>query len=282
MKRIQLSDGTSIPAVGLGTFRSEKEEGYQSVLHALRSGYRHVDTAVAYYNEEEVGRGIADSGVSRSDIFITTKLWNDASTFADTVESIDASLRKLRTEYVDLYLIHWPGFHPERNAEVWRAFEEAQKAGKIRSLGISNFRPHHIEVFLKSVSVKPVVNQVECHVWLPEFAFQEYCRERGMVLEAYAPLVSDRVKELLADETMKEIAGSHGKTVPQVAIRWLIQRDIVALPKSITPSRLEENIDVFDFALTDEEMGRLKGLNRAMRTFPDSDNFTMAFPEASP
>ncbi len=278
MVEIKLHNGATIPAVGLGTWRAKGDDVYAAVKHAIGVGYRHVDSAAMYHNESEVGRAIRDSGVSRPEVFITTKLWNDLSTTKEAAAAIDQSLANLGTDYVDLLLIHWPGNY-ERNAAVYAAMGDAVDAGKVRSIGVSNFWVHHVNALLQSARIEPVINQMETHVHLQNHRLQALMAERGVVLEAYAPLKSDHVKEILENNTLKKIGAAHNKTPAQVCIRWLIQRGVVVLPKSVTPARIEENFNVFDFELTDEEMGQIRKLNQGDKTFPEPDNFDFGFPE---
>lgn len=272
----KLNNGQSIPAVGLGTWRAKGEEVYNAVKKALDVGYRHVDSAVAYRNEEQVGRGIADSSVDRKEIFLTTKIWNVAHDHEAAAEQIDQSLKNFQTDYIDLLLIHWP-FTYERNAAVWGAMEEAVGAGKVRSIGVSNFHIHHINALLESAKIVPAVNQVECHIGLQNTRLKEYLDAKGMILEAYAPFKSDKVQEVLDNKTLNKIGSAHGKTPTQVTVRWLMQRGIVALPKSVTPSRIEENFQVFDFELSDEQMHEIRKLNGAQKLFPEPDNVDFGF-----
>ncbi|MFP4509669.1 MAG: aldo/keto reductase [Spirochaetaceae bacterium] len=271
-----LNNGHTIPAVGLGTWRAKQDEVYKAVLKALAVGYQHIDTAVIYGNEEEVGRGIVDSSVSRDTIYLTSKVWNTIHTTDAAARQIDESLQRLKTDYLDLMLIHWPGSY-ERNAAVWAAMEDAVDAGKIRSIGVSNFNIHHIDALLGSARIKPTVNQMECHINLQNVRLQDYLTGNGMVLEAYAPFKSDRIKDVLDNKTLKEIGSSRGKTPTQVVVRWLMQRGVVALPKSVTPSRIEENFQVFDFELSADEMKEIRKLNKAERTFPEPDNVDFGF-----
>lgn len=272
----ELNTNTTIPAVGLGTWRAKNDEVYKAVLKALEVGYRHIDTAVAYRNEEEVGKGIADSSVPREKIFITTKVWNGAHTADDTAKMIEQSMQFLRTDYIDLVLIHWPGSY-ERNAAVWGAMEEAVDAGKIRAIGVSNFNIHHINALLEGARIKPAANQMECHISLQNTRLKEYLDSKSMILEAYAPFKSDKVQEVLDNKTLQTIGSAHGKTPTQVSVRWLMQRGIVALPKSVTPSRIEENFQVLDFELSDDEMHAIRKLNAAERMFPEPDNVDFGF-----
>ncbi len=273
-----LNSGYSIPMVGLGTFRARGEDVYRAVLHALEAGYRHIDTAVAYKNEEEVGRALADSSVPREEVFVTTKIWNSAHTKEATTRMIDASLDNLGTDYIDLVLMHWPWTY-ERNAAVYAAMEEAADAGKVRTLGISNFHIHHLDALLQTARVVPAVNQVECHVHLQNTRLQDYLESKGIAMEAYAPFKSDKIQDVLENETLISIGDAHGKSPTQVSLRWMVQRGIIALPKSVTPARITENLQVFDFELTDEEMHAIRKLNRAERTFPEPDNFDPGFVE---
>lgn len=272
----KLSNGRTIPAVGLGTFRAKGDSVYKAVLHALSVGYRHIDSAVIYGNEEEVGRALADSPVPREEIFLTTKVWNGAHTSDAAAKMIDESLARFGTDYIDLLLIHWPGSY-ERNAAVYAAMEEAVDAGKVRSIGISNFNIHHVDALLETAKIAPVVNQMECHISLQNVRLKEYLDGKGIALEAYAPFKSQHVKDVLEDATLQKIGSAHGKTPTQVSLRWMLQRGIVALPKSVHESRIEENFEVFDFELSDAEMREIRKLNRAQRIFPEPDNIDAGF-----
>jgi diketogulonate reductase-like aldo/keto reductase len=276
MTRFTFNDGSTIPAIGLGTWRSRENDAYRAVRHALDVGYRHIDTAEIYGNEAEIGRAIAESGVPREQIFVTSKVWNTHWTREQAAIALDESLSHLGTGYLDLYLIHWAGPY-ERIRDVWRALEDAVAAEKVRSIGVSNFHAHHINALLETANTVPAVNQVECHPHLQNVFLQRFVQEHGMLLEAYAPLNSDHIQDLLDDETLQKIAGAHGKTVPQVVLRWHIQRGIVALPKSVTPSRIEENFQVFDFELTTDEMKAIRALNQGAKHFPEPDNVDFGF-----
>ena len=272
----RLSNGQKIPAIGLGTWRSIKDEAYKSVRHALEVGYRHIDTAAIYGNEVEVGKALADSGVPREDVFLTSKLWNTHWTTDKARGALKRTLENLGTDYLDLYLIHWPGPY-ERIRAVWIAMEEAVDAGTVRSIGVSNFSVHHVDHLLESARIAPVANQVECHPHLQNVFLNNHCNDHGLVLEAYAPLNSNHIGDLLGDSTLKTIAEAHGKTIPQVVLRWHIQRNVVPLPKSVTPSRIEENFQVFDFRLSPAEMKTIRRLNRAARHFEEPDNVDFGF-----
>ena len=267
----KLNNGVLIPAVGLGTWRSREEDAYNAVLHAIKEGYRHIDTAAIYGNEEAVGRAIKDSNIPREELFITTKLWNTDQGFETTLEACNASLQKLGLEYVDLYLIHWfKGY--DNMIDSYRAMEELYKAGKIKALGVSNHNIHHLNRLLEVAEIKPMVNQVETHVKLQNHFLQAFCEEHDIILTAYAPLMSSKIYELLENDVLDKIATKHQKSIPQVAIRWLVQRGIVVIPKSITPSRITSNFQVFDFELSKEEMIEINGLNAGMKMFPEMDN----------
>lgn len=273
MKKEKLNNDVLMPIIGLGTFRSKGEDAYNAVLAALKAGYRHIDTAAIYGNEEAVGRAIKDSKVKRSDLFITTKIWNSEQGYRKSLKQFNESLQKLGLDYVDLLLIHW--FRDfEHTRRTWNAFETLYEMDKVKAIGVANFNVHHLQYLLDTANVKPMVNQVETHIYLQNHFLQDFCKKNGIQLEAYAPLMSHHVDELLEDETMKEIAKKYKKTVPQIAIKWLTEREIVVIPKSINPKRIKENIDIFDFSLDDEDMEKIKGLNKGKKIFPEFDNVT--------
>lgn len=277
MKSIALNNGITIPAIGLGTWQSTEDAVYKAVQHALNIGYRHIDTAAIYGNENEVGQAIADSSLNREEIFLTTKMWNDVATYDGAIAAFEESLKKLKTDYVDLYLIHWPGSY-ERNLAVWRAFEDLYEQGKIKAIGVSNFSIHHLEHLLKDAKVKPVVNQVECHIFYQNTRLQDFCHAHDIYLQAYAPLTSKNVQELVKDEKIEAIAKKYGVNNTKVALRWLVQRDIIALPKSVNMDRIEQNFNIDDFELSKEDMIALRKLNNGVRTFPEPDNADFGFP----
>lgn len=271
MKTFTLANGVSIPSIGLGTWKSREKDAYQATLWALEAGYRHIDTAQIYGNEDQVGRAIKDSSVPREDIFVTTKLWNTSQGYESTKEAFQQSLDALGLEYVDLYLIHWfKGF--EKGLASWRAMEELYNEGKIRAIGVSNHNVHHLMNLIEHATIKPMVNQVETHVELQNEFLQEYCAQHDVVLEAYAPFMSWRVDELLHNETLLEIAETYQKTIPQVVLKWLEQRGIVALPKSVNKERILANFDVDDFQLEEADMELIKKLNKGNKMFPEFDN----------
>lgn len=271
MKTLKLNNDIQIPMIGLGTWKSKEDDAYHAVLHALKSGYRHIDTAFIYGNEVYVGKAIKDSGVPREELFITTKLWNTDQGYEKALQAAETSLNALGLSYVDLYLIHWFKDH-ERDLASWKALETLYKQGKAKAIGVSNHNVHHIEYLLKNADIKPMINQVETHVELPNKYLQAYCESKGIYLQAYAPLMSSDIRTLLSKEVLIQIAEKHKKTVPQVAIRWLLQRGIIVLPKSTNKSRIEQNIDVFDFELSDEDMKQIFTLETGNKRFPEMDN----------
>ena len=269
--KFKLNNGTEIPAVGLGTWKSSSEEAYNAVLHAIEAGYRHIDTAAIYGNEEAVGKAIRDSGVPRSELFITTKVWNSDQGFDATLKAFDVSMEKMQIEYFDLYLIHWfKGY--ESSLDTYMALEKLYKLGKVKAIGVSNYNVHHLMYLLEHAHVVPMVNQVETHIGLQNHFLQEFCDKNGIQLEAYAPLMSWKIGEMLENEVMIKIAEDHGKNVPQVAIRWLVQRGVVAIPKSVNKDRIIANFNVFDFELSDNDMLEIRKLNKGAKLFPEFDN----------
>ncbi|QWB99894.1 aldo/keto reductase [Mycoplasmatota bacterium] len=271
MKKQKLNNDVLMPIIGLGTFRSKEEDAYNAVLTALKAGYRHIDTAAIYGNEEAVGKAIKDSGIKRKDIFVTTKLWNTEQGYQTTIKAFNESLQKLGLDYVDLYLIHWfKGY--ENSIDTWKAFETLYDMGKVKAIGVSNYNVHHLEHLIANAKIKPMVNQVETHIHLQNEFLQDFCKKHSIQLEAYAPLMSHHIEELLSNETMKEIAKKHNKSIAQIAIKWLTEREIVVIPKSVTPKRIKENFDIFDFSLDDEDMKKIKGLNRGNKYFTEFDN----------
>lgn len=263
-----LSNGIKIPCVGFGTWQSEDgEECYNAVLSALKAGYRHIDTATAYGNEESVGKAISDflkeSGVKREELFITTKLWNKDHGYESAKAAIELSLKKLQLDYLDLYLIHWPNplafrnCWAEKNAESWKAMEEAVEAGKIRAIGISNFCERHIVELLKTAKIKPVINQIKLCPGQTQEELVKYSKSIGMELEAYSPLGTGGI---FSNDFMKELSAKYNRSVAQICIRWSLQQGYIPLPKSVTASRIEENAKVFDFELSSEDCRKIASL----------------------
>ena len=256
---ITLNDGNSIPQVGLGVWRTPEDIAAPTVRAALAAGYRHIDTAAAYENEDGVGEGIRTSGVDRKDIFLTTKLWNDQQGFDSTLKAFDESLKRLGTDYVDLYLIHWPAPNRNRFVDTWKAFVRIREEGRARSIGVSNFYPEHIARIVGETGVTPVLNQIELH---PDFQ-QKTARAAHATLEiateSWSPLGQGT---LLSNPVIGAVARKHGRTPAQTIIRWHIDNGLIVIPKSVTPSRIEENFRVFDFKLDDEDLAAIGKLDR--------------------
>lgn len=279
-----LSNGVKMPCLGFGTWQSsDGEEAYNAVLSALRLGYRHIDTAAAYGNEKSVGRAIADflkeSSVRRSDLFITTKLWNEDHGYENAKKAIEVSLEKLGLDYLDLYLIHWPNpvkfrsCWQKANAESWAAMEEAVDAGKIRAIGISNFCERHIDELLKTAKIKPMVNQIKVCPGQPQKELADYSRSLGMVVEGYSPLGTGGI---FKNAEIQQLAEKYGRTVAQVCIRWCLQQGVVPLPKSVNFARIKENSEIFDFTISEEDLeiiANLKNLEIRPVRNPDEADF---------
>ncbi|MDR7030098.1 aldo/keto reductase [Rhizobium rosettiformans] len=264
---ITLNDGARIPQVGLGVWQTPNDEAAPAVKAALDAGYRHVDTAAVYENEEGVGEGIRQSGLSRSDIFLTTKLWNNDQGYEQTLKAFEASLKRLGTDYVDLYLIHWPSAHRGLFVDTWKALVKLKEEGRAKSIGVSNFYPEHIEKIVAETGVTPVINQIELH---PDFQQREtraFHEKHKIATQSWSPLGQGK---LLGHPVIAEIAQKLGRTPAQVIIRWHIDNGLVVIPKSVTPSRIVENFKVFDFQLSPEDLQKLNGLDDAgARIGPD-------------
>lgn len=262
--KIMLHNGYQIPCVGFGTYMMVKEEAKRCVQQAIRCGYRHIDTAAFYHNEEDVGEGIRSSELPREEIFLTSKVWNSQRGYDRTMASFEQSLEKLGTDYLDLYLIHWPAnekqFKGEAgniNADTWKALEKLYVDGRVRAIGVSNFRAHHLEELAQSAVVKPMVNQIEYHPGWNQEETVQYCRDNDILVEAWSPLGRNAV---LDNAVLNRIAKEHGVTPAQVCLRWEIQNGIVPLPKTVNESRMQENSDVFTFTLNASEMCEIDGL----------------------
>ncbi|WP_274654838.1 aldo/keto reductase [Paenibacillus humicola] len=261
-----LNNGVRMPWLGLGVWQVEEgEEVIRSVQHALEAGYRSIDTAAGYRNEAGVGTAIKQSGIQREELFVTTKLANHDQGYESTLRAFEESRRKLGLDYVDLYLIHWPG--KDKYKETWKAFEKLHKDGYIRAIGVSNFKVHHLESLRQGSDTIPAVNQVEFHPLLNQQELLQYCRQNGIQLEAWSPLMQGKLDQpLIAD-----LAAKYGKTPAQIILRWDLQHEIVTIPKSVRQARIQENAGVFDFTLSDEDMKALDGLNQNRRFGPDPD-----------
>ena len=259
-----LRDGCNIPCVGFGTWQAANGEiARQAVKDALEIGYRHIDTASGYYNEESVGLGIRESGLKREDVFVTTKLWNPDRGYETTLQACKKSLELLGFEYLDLYLIHWPANDKvyddpvKVNKDTWRAFEKLHKDGLVRSLGLSNFLEPHIAQILDDAEILPAVDQIEFHPGYPQFDAVEFCRQNGIQVEAWSPLGCGRV---LSDERLQNLARKYGKSTAQLCVRWALQHDVIPLPKSVHKERIESNAQVFDFEISPEDVKMIDDL----------------------
>jgi diketogulonate reductase-like aldo/keto reductase len=266
---VTLANGVRMPWVGLGVWRVEDGDVViNSVKAALAAGYRSIDTAAIYRNEEGVGRAIAESGIPRDELFITTKVWNADQGYDSTLRAFEASMEKLGLETLDLYLIHWPMPKKGRFKETWKALEKLYKEKRVRAIGVSNFQPAHLDALMADAEVKPMVNQVELHPRLAQRELREYCRRHGIQIEAWSPLGQG---QLLEDPTLKEIAQKYGKTTAQVILRWDLQNGVVVIPKSVNADRIASNAQLFDFELSAEDMARIDALDCGGRIGPDPD-----------
>lgn len=266
---VTLGNGVKMPVFGLGVYKVEEgDQVTETVKTALKLGYRLIDTASFYENEEGVGKAIKESGIPREEIFVTTKVWNSDQGEETTLKAFDESMRKLGLDYIDLYLIHWPV--KGKYLGTWRALEKLYKEGRVRAIGVSNFKEHHLDDLLNNSSEKPAVNQVELHPLLSQEPLRDYCREKSIQVEAWSPLSRGRFFD---EPVLRMIASRHGKTPAQVILRWHLQNAIIAIPKSVTPERLKENADIFNFELNTEEMEEMNGLNRNQRFGADPDHF---------
>lgn len=265
----KLHNGVKMPVLGLGVYKAENgKEVIQAIHNAFEAGYRHIDTASFYENEEGVGEAIRTSGINRSDIFLTTKVWNDDQGFESTLKAFDVSLSKLGTDYVDLYIIHWPV--PGKFPETWRALEQLYDEGRVKAIGVSNFLVHHLDQVIKNCRIKPMVVQNEFHPRLVQQSLINFCRENNIQYEAWSPLMRGRI---LQNKTLKSIGKKYGKTTAQVVLRWDLQKGVVTIPKSVHRDRIIENAEIFDFRLNEQEVRQIDSLDTAERTGADPDDF---------
>ena len=275
MDYFKLNNGVEIPCVGLGTWQSPDAVARNAVLSAFSHGYKLIDTAAAYGNEKGVGQGLKDSGLKRDEFFITSKLRNADHGYKSTLDAFERTINKLGVDYLDLYLIHWPipvqfrMIWKPAMQETWRAFEELYKAKKIRAIGVSNFMPHHIEALMETATIAPMVDQLKLCPGITQPEIVSYCREKGIVVEAYSPFGTGMIFE---SQVMKELSEKYGKTVGQICLRWCYQKQFVSLPKSSNPMRIRDNLDFFDFELTNEDMAVIDSLNGSCGEAPDPDN----------
>jgi 2,5-diketo-D-gluconate reductase A len=269
--RVALNDGNTMPQLGLGVWQIPNETVGSTVETALEAGYRSIDTAALYRNEAGVGAAIAACGIPREHLFVTTKLWNSDQGHDAALRAFDESARKLRLDYVDLYLIHWPSPARPRYVETWRAFEKLRADGRVRSIGVSNFHISHLRKLLEQAEIVPAVNQIELHPNLPQDDLRAYHARHDITTEAWSPLARGK---LLRDKTITGLAQKYGKTPAQLVLRWHIEHGIVVIPKSATPSRIRENIEVFDFELAPDDLAALADLNTGRRTGLDPEIFS--------
>ncbi|MDT0900018.1 aldo/keto reductase [Staphylococcus pseudintermedius] len=275
MKHVTFYNGNQMPQVGLGVFRVENNDtAKEAVKHAIKSGYRSIDTAMIYQNEENVGEGIrealAETDLTREDLFITSKLWLSDYGRENVVAAYQASLERLGLDYLDLYLVHWPGLDEDVMIDTWRGMEELYHDQKVKNIGVSNFNVEHLDKLLATSRIKPVINQVEFHPYLTQKRLRVYLEAQNIHMESWSPLMN---AQILEDDTVKQVAAEVGKSPAQVIIRWNLQHGVVTIPKSITPSRIEENLNVFDFELSLGQMEVLDGLNEDRRIGPDPLHF---------
>jgi 2,5-diketo-D-gluconate reductase A len=267
---VALHDGVAIPQLGFGVFQVPPEDTQEVVEEALASGYRHIDTAGAYRNEAGVGAAIAAAGLARDEVFVTTKLWNSAQGYDSTLAAFEKSLERLAMDRVDLYLVHWPVPSEDRYLDTWRAFERIREEGRSRSIGVSNFRVEDLERLEGEAEMRPTVNQIELHPRLQQAELRAWHADHGIATEAWSPLAQGA---LLEDGTIETIAAHHRKTPAQTILRWHLQLGNVVIPKSVTPERIRENLDVFDFELSEDDMAALARLDAGDRIGPDPATF---------
>lgn len=263
-----LHNGVRMPWLGFGVYKVQNgKEVVQAVKTAIEAGYRSIDTAALYQNEEGVGQAIRESGIPRDELFVTSKVWNSDQGYDSTLAAFETSMKKLKLDVLDLYLIHWPV--KGKYKDTWRALEKLYKDGRVRAIGVSNFQPHHLDDLLADAEIKPMVNQVEFHPLLTQKPLLAYCREHQIQLEAWSPLMRGN----LDLPVLQEIARKYGKTPAQIVLRWDLQHEVITIPKSVTPQRIRENTEIFDFELSPDDMETIDSLNENRRFGADPDNF---------
>jgi diketogulonate reductase-like aldo/keto reductase len=265
---IELSNGNEMPYLGLGTFGAKDgKEVFDAVSYALEIGYRHIDTAAMYDNEEGIGKAIKASGIPREEIFLTSKLWNSDQGYENALKAFDESLNRLQTDYLDLYLIHWPV--PGKYKDSWKALEHLCRNGKAKSIGVSNFLQHHLEDLMLEAESMPTVNQVEFHPYLVQPGLQNFCKDNGIQYEAWSPIMKGKATDI---DLLEELADKYGKSPVQIVLRWDLQKGVVTIPKSAHKKRIKENADIFDFELSREDVKQIDALDKNERIGPDPNN----------
>lgn len=274
--KIKLNNATEIPQLGLGVYKvKDGQVAVDTVNYALKTGYRLVDTAALYGNEESVGEAIRDSGLNREELYITTKLWNTDQGYDSTISAFNLSLKKLGLNYIDLYLIHWPNHDMDLTVETWKAFEEIYESRKVRTIGVSNFKPSHLEYLLKNSKVVPAVNQIELHPYNAQHETREFCIKHNIAVESWSPLMQGG--KVLEDPIIVNLSKTYNKTPAQIVIRWHLQNELIVIPKSVTPQRIEENFNVFDFEISSDDLIKINNLDKDQRVGPDPDGMAMRF-----
>ncbi len=266
LQYVTLHNGVTIPQLGFGTYLIPNEQVADAIKHALDAGYRHIDTAQYYKNESGIGEALKASGINREDLFITTKVWNSHHGYEQTLEAFEESLERLKLDYIDLYLVHWPCPKFDKYVETYKALETLYKEGKVRAIGVCNFDIEHLERLFAECEIKPMINQVECHPYFQQKEMKRFCREHQIQFESWSPLY--RGEEVLEEPIIKELAKKHGKTPAQIILRWHLQEGSIVIPKSVHPERIRKNIDVFDFTLSDEDMELIASLDRNQQRGP--------------
>lgn len=266
---IPLADGARVPQMGYGLYKVPAADAARLCLDAIDAGYRHLDTAAFYGNEREVGEAVRASGLPRDELFVTSKVWKDDNGFDQTLRAFDASMRRFALDRLDLFLIHWPVPSTDLYVETWRALIRLRDEGRVASIGVSNFHAHHIERLVAETGETPVVNQVELHPWLPQTALREFHAARGILTEAWSPLARGRV---IGEPLLAELAAAHGRSPAQIVLRWHVQLGNLVIPKASSPARIRENLDVFDFELSDADLAAIASLENGERTGRDPDD----------
>ncbi|WP_413375983.1 aldo/keto reductase [Alkalihalobacillus sp. 1P02AB] len=266
MNHVTLNNGLKMPQLGFGVWQVEDEKATAAVTKAIETGYRSIDTAMIYQNEKGVGKALKESSVPREELFITTKVWNSDQGYENTLKAFDESLERLGLDYVDLYLVHWPTPEFDEYVDTYKALEKLYHDGRVKAIGVCNFDINHLERILAECDVKPVLNQVECHPYLAQTELKEFCAKHDIYVEAWSPL--QQGGEVLNLDVIQRIAAAHQKTAAQVVLRWHLQNEAIVIPKSVTPSRIEENFNVFDFELSATEMEQINQLDRNERKGP--------------